>query len=198
MERLKAPAWPTNSTPVSWHYPAVCRGCLHLVHGLWVLRTSLQWHDKWGKSSELWCPEGFPLQMAIDGGWWYDMMAAIALYDGDDETWCLGGWQERWRREVRLAVGESIYMEDPYLSNLLMAKPARQHPQYLESRAKAYLCPSLTLYSLAAFQKLTGWLKWWGRRNRDECHQGWLALGWSATEQEILKDGGSWCRSKKR
>lgn len=145
-------------------------------------------------------PWGDPV---ANGNWrglmiWYDMMAAIALYDGDDETWCLGGWQERWRREVRPAVGGSIYMEDPYLSNLLTAKPARQRPQYLESRAKAYLCPSLTLYSLAAFQKLTGWGKLGGWRKRDECHQGWLVWGWSATEQEILNDGGSWCRSKGR
>lgn len=50
-------------------------------------------------------------------------------------------------------------MEDPYLSNLLAARPARQCPWYLQSRAKAYLCPSLTLYSLAAFQKMTGWGK---------------------------------------
>lgn len=63
------------------------------------------------------------------------------------------------------AVGGSIYVEDPYLSNLLAARPARQRPRYLESRAKAYLCPSLTLYSLAAFQKTTccgG--KWGGKR----------------------------------
>lgn len=46
-------------------------------------------------------------------------------------------------------------MEDPYLSNLLAAWPARQCPRYLESRAKAFLCPSLTLYSLAAFHEPT-------------------------------------------
>ncbi len=55
-------------------------------------------------------------------------------------------------------------MEDPYLSNLLAAWPARQRPRYLESRAKAYQCPSLTLYCLAAFQKTTRWGKWGGRK----------------------------------
>lgn len=63
-----------------------------------------------------------------------------------------------------MALGRSIYMKDPYLSNLLAAKAARHCPRYLESRAKAYLCPSLTLYSLAAFQKND----WLGKVKRKE------------------------------
>lgn len=63
-------------------------------------------------------------------------------------------------------------MEDPYLYNLLAARPARQHPWYLESRTEAYVFPSLTLNSLAAFQKARSWGKWGGRKKKDECHQG--------------------------
>ena len=63
-------------------------------------------------------------------------------------------------RGGRAAVGGRIYMEDPYLSNLGAARPARHYPRYLEGRAKAYLCPSLTLYSLAAFHKTARWGKW--------------------------------------
>lgn len=154
------------------------------MHSLWILRTSLQWHDKREESGELWCPEGIPLQMPVDGGRWCDMMAAIALYDDDDEARWLGGWQERWKRDGRAAVGGSIYMEDPYLSNLLAARPARQRPRYLESRAKAYLCPSLTLYSLAAFQKTTGWGKY-GKRGMNVTRGDWSRV-------EVLQSGRSW------
>lgn len=45
----------------------------------------------------------------------------------------------------RAAVGGSIYTEDPYLSNLLTARPTRHSPEYLKSKAKAFLFPSLSL-----------------------------------------------------
>lgn len=63
-------------------------------------------------------------------------------------------------------------MEDPYLSNLLAARPASHCPRYLESTAEAYLCPSLTLYSLAAFHKTAHWRERGGKKKRDECHHG--------------------------
>jgi len=84
------------------------------------------------------------------------------------DAWLAGWLAAKVRGEDKAAVGGSIHMKHPYLSNILTTKPARQHPQCLESTAKAHLCPSLTFHGLAVFQKTTGWGR---KKKRDECHQ---------------------------
>lgn len=49
-----------------------------------------------------------------------------------------GGKAERLREEI-------FYMGDPYLSHPLTARPSRHSPEFLESKAKASLFPSLSL-----------------------------------------------------
>ncbi len=70
--------------------------------------------------------------------------------------------------------GKSIRIEDPYLSNLLEVRPARHYPQYLESGAKACLCPSLTLHSLTgSVRQLAGEGRQKSKRGMDVTQTDW-------------------------
>lgn len=131
--------------------------------------------------------------MPVDGGQWCDMMGAMALYNDDDKARSLRGWQERWRRGGRAAVGGSIYMEDPYLPNLLTARPTRHCPEYLKSTAKAFLFPSLTLYSLATFHTTAHWGNLKEKRGMNVTRGNW-SRGQISAEREVLKGGENWCR----
>lgn len=92
----------------------------HIITMTWQMRA------KW----RVVVPWGDPVANASRRG-------PMMQYDGLDSLarWRWWGWMSvrlagKVRREGKAAVGGSIYMKDPYLSNLLVARPARQHPQY--------------------------------------------------------------------